>query len=74
MKTVFFGKLESCAAQTVYLPAKNFEDFLRLILVCATANPVKQTVWMNKKQAERGRGDTSIRVGVIAAEAFICIR
>ena len=66
LKTVFFGNLESCAAQTVYLLAKSFENFLRLILVCATANPVKQAVWMNKKQAERGRGDTSIRVGVIA--------
>lgn len=31
---------------------KNFEDFLRLILACGTADPVEQIVWMDKRQFE----------------------
>ena len=38
---VFACNPESCAAQNVYPLAATFEDFIRLILVCGTANPVE---------------------------------
>ena len=43
---------ESCADQNVYPLAKNFEDFIRLVLACGTANPVEQIVWMDKSKFE----------------------
>ncbi len=36
------------ADQNVYPLAANFEDFIRLILACGTANPVEQIVWIDK--------------------------
>lgn len=45
---VFACDPESCADRNVYPLAKNFEDFLRLILACGTADPVEQIVWMDK--------------------------
>ena len=47
---VFACDPESCADRNVYPLAKNFEDFLRLILACGTADPVEQIVWMDKRQ------------------------
>lgn len=49
---VFACNPESCADSNVYPLAKNFEDFLRLILACGSANPVEQIVWMKKEQFE----------------------
>lgn len=40
------------AGQNVYPLAANFEDFIRLILACGTANPVEQIVWMDKSKFE----------------------
>ena len=39
---VFACNPESCADQNVYPLAATFEDFIRLILVCGTANPVER--------------------------------
>ena len=36
----------------VYPLAENFEDFVRLILACGTANPVEQIIWMDKRRFE----------------------
>jgi len=47
---VFACNPESCAGQNVYPLAANFEDFIRLILACGTANPVEQIIWMNREQ------------------------
>lgn len=52
-ETVFACNQESCADIYVYPLAKNFDDFIRLILVCGLANPVEQIVWMNKQQFEQ---------------------
>ena len=49
---VFACNPESCADQHVYPLAANFEDFIRLILACGTANPVEQIVWMDESQFE----------------------
>ena len=49
---VFACDPESCAEQYVYPLAENFEDFIRLILACGTANPVEQIVWMDKSRFE----------------------
>lgn len=49
---VFACDPESCADRNVYPLAKNFEDFLRLILACGTADPVEQIVWMDKRKFE----------------------
>ena len=49
---VFACDPESCADRNVYPLAKNFEDFLRLILACGTADPVEQIVWMDKRRFE----------------------
>lgn len=50
---VFASNPESCADKNVYPLAASFEDFLRLILACGTANPVEQIVWMDQRQFER---------------------
>lgn len=50
---VFACNSESCADIYVYPLAKNFEDFLCLILACGSANPVEQIVWMSKQQFEQ---------------------
>lgn len=52
-ETVFACNPESCADRYVYPLAKNFEDFISLILACGSANPVEQIVWMNQQQFER---------------------
>ena len=49
---VFACNPESCADQNVYPLAANFEDFIRLILACGTANPVEQIAWMDKSKFE----------------------
>ena len=56
-ETVFACNPESCADIYVYPLAKNFEDFIRLILACGLANPVEQIVWMNKQQFEQHMQD-----------------
>ena len=52
-ETVFACNPESCADINVYPLAKSFDDFVRLILACGSANPVEQIVWMNKQQFEQ---------------------
>ena len=47
---VFAANPETCADSFVYPLAKNFTDFMRLILACGSANPVEQIVWMTKEQ------------------------
>ena len=49
---VFACNPESCADQNVYPLAASFEDFIRLILACGTANPIEQIVWMDKSKFE----------------------
>lgn len=49
---VFASNPESCADINVYPLAKNFEDFIRLILACGSANPVEQVIWMSKEKFE----------------------
>lgn len=49
---VFACNPESCADIYVYPLAANFEDFVRLILACGTANPVEQIIWMDKSRFE----------------------
>lgn len=51
-ETVFACNPESCADSYVYPLAANFEDFIRLILACGTANPIEQIVWMDKSKFE----------------------
>ena len=46
---VFAANPESCAESYVYPLAANFEDFMRLILACGSANPIEQIVWMDKE-------------------------
>lgn len=50
---VFASNPESCTDKNVYPLAKNFTDFMRLILACGSTNPVEQIVWMDKKQFEQ---------------------
>lgn len=53
-ETVFSSNPESCAeGRNVYPLAKNFKDFIRLILACGSANPVEQIVWMDRQQFEQ---------------------
>ena len=52
-ETVFACNPESCADIYVYPLARNFTDFIGLILACGSANPVEQIVWMNKQQFEQ---------------------
>ena len=52
---VFACNPESCADRNIYPLAANFEDFVRLILACGTANPVEQIVWMKKSEFEEHR-------------------
>ena len=49
---VFAVNPESCADIFVYPLARDFIDFLRLILACGTVNPAEQIVWMSKEQFE----------------------
>ena len=52
-ETVFACNPESCAGIDVYPLSKDFDDFMRLILACGSANPVEQIVWMNRQQFEQ---------------------
>lgn len=47
---VFACNPDSCAEVFVYPLAKNFEDFLSLILACGSTNPIEQIVWMDKEK------------------------
>lgn len=47
---VFASNPESCTDKYVYPLAKNFQDFLSLILACGSANPIEQIIWLNKEQ------------------------
>lgn len=47
---VFAVNPESCADIYVYPIASSFEDFIRLILACGSANPAEQVIWMSKEQ------------------------
>lgn len=50
---VFASNPESCADAYVYPLARNFKEFLGLILACGSANPIEQIVWMSKEQFEQ---------------------
>lgn len=50
---VFASDSESCGEKNVYPLAKNFSDFMRLILACGSANPIEQIVWLDKKQFDQ---------------------
>ena len=52
-ETVFAANPETCADAYVYPLARDFKDFLRLILACGSANPIEQIVWMSKEQLEQ---------------------
>lgn len=52
---VFACNPESCADTYVYPLAKNFQDFIRLILACGTANPVEQIVRMDQNRFDEHR-------------------
>ena len=47
---VFASNPETCVDTNVYPLAKSFNDFLRLILACGSANPVEQISWMTKEK------------------------
>lgn len=50
---VFASNPESCADSYVYPLARNFKEFLGLILACGSANPIEQIVWMSREQFEQ---------------------
>ena len=50
---VFASNPESCADTYVYPLARNFKEFLGLILACGSANPIEQIVWESKEQFEQ---------------------
>ncbi len=59
---VFAVNPETCADIYVYPLARDFADFLRLILACGTANPVEQIVWMTKERFDQHvREEAAIR-------------
>ena len=45
---VFACNPETCADSFVYPLARTFEDFMKLILACGSANPIEQIIWMDK--------------------------
>lgn len=47
---IFASNPETCVDTNVYSLSKNFDDFLRLILACGSANPVEQISWMTKEK------------------------
>lgn len=49
---VFACNPDTCADTYVYPLARNFEDFMKLILACGSANPIEQIVWMSREQFE----------------------
>lgn len=49
---VFVSNPESCVDVNVYPVANSFEDFMRLIITCGSANPAEQIVWMSKEKFE----------------------
>lgn len=50
---VFASNPESGADKNVYPLAKNFQDFMRLVIACGSANPVEQIVWMSEEQFDK---------------------
>lgn len=52
---VFACNPESCADTYVYPLAKNFQDYIRLVLAYGTANPVEQIVWMDQNRFDEHR-------------------
>ncbi len=59
---VFAVNPETCADIFVYPLARDFADFLRLILACGTVNPAEQIVWMTKDRFEEHvREEAAIR-------------
>lgn len=50
---VFACNPDTCADTYVYPLARNFEDFLKLILACGSTNPIEQIVWMSREQFEK---------------------
>lgn len=49
-ETVFAVNPESCADQYVYPLAKNFKDFLRLILACGSTTAIEQIILWTEEQ------------------------
>lgn len=52
-EAVFACNPESCTDIYVYPLARNFDDFIRLILACGSVNPVEQIVWLSEQQFEK---------------------
>lgn len=50
--TVFACNPEGCVGMYIYPLARNFDDFISLIIACGSANPIEQIVWMSKEQFE----------------------
>lgn len=49
---VFCVNPETCCDHFVYPVAKNFTDFLRLLLTLKTTNTIQQVIWMNRTEFE----------------------
>lgn len=54
---VFASNPETCVDDNVYPLAKDFSDFVRLILACGSANPIEQIVWMTKEKFQQHIAD-----------------
>lgn len=52
-ETVFACNPESCADIYVYPLARDFGDFMRLILACGSASHAEQIIWMSERQFEQ---------------------
>lgn len=54
---VFACNPESCVDDNVYPLAETFEDFLRLIITCGSANPIEQAGWMSREKFDEHVAD-----------------
>ena len=54
---VFCVNPETCCAYYVYPVARNFSDFLRLLLALKTTNTIQQIIWPDKASFERFLSD-----------------
>lgn len=57
MEIVFCVNPETCCNYYVYPLAKDFTDFLRLLLSLKTTNAIQQVVWMDKDAFENFMND-----------------
>ena len=52
-ETVFASNPETCADECVYPLAKNFEDFMRMVIACGSPTPIEQIIWMSREQFDK---------------------